>query len=282
MEDLEALTDAGEVGEEVAEAAENLSLVLVKLEGRDFLLSVADEARSRLRELNELKTRHLGIAAHDLRNPLGAIRGLAKLALKADLSEEKRRSYLDSIVGISDEMLGLLESLLDVATIESGRFELSPTRGNLAALASARAERAATTAERKGIQVVPRIEPVPDTEFDAMRMGQVLDNLLSNAVKFSPSGSTVVLRCERRGDAIEIGVEDHGPGIPADELPGIFDAYQRSSNRPTGGEKSTGLGLSIVKPIVEAHGGSLEVTSTVGEGTTFTIRMPSTSVPLPS
>lgn len=274
IEDLAALADPEHGQPEVAEAAENLGLILVKMEGLDFLLSTADEVESRLRALNELKNRHLGVAAHDLRNPLGTIRGLAGLVAKGELPDEKQRLYASSIVRISDEMLVLLENLLDVALIESGHLELNLATGNLAALSEERGDRAASAGKQKGIGVTSRVAEVPDTVFDPVRMGQVLDNLLSNALKFSPPESSVEVGCELRGDVILIAVRDRGPGIPAEELGGIFDAYRRATVRPTAGEKSTGLGLSTAKPVVEAHGGSIEVESVVGEGTTFIIRMP--------
>ena len=272
--DLQRLTDPTEVDPEVARAAEHLGLLLVRLEGRDFLLSLADDAEARLRSMNELKDRHLGIAAHDLRSPIGSIRGLASLIARGKVSAAEEPSYVESIVRICDEMLTLLESLLDVAVIESGRLELDRTSGNLGQLVRERAERVAARAGEKDIEVLRAVKEVPDTTFDAVRMGQVVDNLLSNAVKFSPSGSVIEVACGRVESGIEITVRDEGPGIPDDDLPKLFDPYRRATVRPTGGEKSTGLGLSIAKPIVDAHGGSLEVRTAVGEGTTFTILLP--------
>jgi signal transduction histidine kinase len=274
VEDLEELAADPGTSPEVARAAEDLSLLLVKMEGREYLLTAAEETKDRLRELNELKNRHLGIAAHDLRNPLGTIRGLAKFLTRTDLTEEKKTRFAESVVGIADEMLTLLENLLDVAVIESGELQLDRVLANLGELTRARAERTASSAAKKGIEVAIRVEDVPDTSFDPARIGQVLDNLLSNAAKFTPPGGTVVVSCVRREDRIVIAVADDGPGIPAEELPAIFDAYGRSTTRPTGGEKSTGIGLSTVKPILDAHGGEITVASTVGEGTTFTVSMP--------
>lgn len=274
MDDLNAMADRSDVSRPVAVAAEHLGLLLMRMEGKDFLLTAAAETEERLRDLNELKNRHLGIAAHDLRNPLGTIRGLAKFLTRKELEGEKQRSFASSIVRISDEMLSLLETLLDVAVIESGRLDLDRTPGNLAELTRDRAERAAVSAGKKDIAVKIRTASAPDTMFDPARMGQVLENLLSNAVKFSPRGTTVNVECAVDGEEIAITVSDEGPGIPENELRDIFDAYGRSNVRPTAGEKSTGLGLSIVKPIIVEHGGVVTVDSTVGKGTTFTIQMP--------
>jgi signal transduction histidine kinase len=193
---------------------------------------------------------------------------------KGELAEGEVRRLASRVVGISDEMLLLLESLLDVALIESGRLELDLDTGNLGELVRDRAERAAVAAADKGIRVAVRTVPVADSGFDRVRMGQVVDNLLSNALKFSEPDSEVEVACVPSGSRVVITVRDHGAGIPAAELRRIFDAYARSTARPTAGERSTGLGLSIAKPIVEAHGGTLDVDSVVGEGTTFTVRMP--------
>ena len=207
-------------------------------------------------------------------NPLGTIHGLAKFMLREELSDQKRRSYANSVVGISEEMLSLVENLLDVAVIESGHFRLDRTVGNLAELVRERAARAADAAAPKGIEVRTAIDGIPDSAFDAPRMGQVLDNLLSNAVKFSPPDSTIRVSCTMNDDEILVTVEDRGAGMEPDDLSTIFDPYGRSSTRPTAGEKSTGLGLSIVKHVVEAHGGWIDVDSTVGEGTVFTLAVP--------
>jgi signal transduction histidine kinase len=110
--------------------------------------------------------------------------------------------------------------------------------------------------------------------FDADRMRQVVDNLLSNAIKFSPSGSVVNVTCGQAGRILDITVTDQGPGIPSEDLDRLFDTFEKLSAQPTGGEKSTGLGLSIVKNIVDAHGGEIEVDSEVGRGTTFIVHLP--------
>jgi signal transduction histidine kinase len=254
--------------------AENIGLILVKLEAREYLLDVAGEAEDRLRELNELKNRHLGIAAHDLRNPIGAIRGMSGMLARGRVPDGKKQKFLESIVRVSEQMLTLVEDLLDVSVIESGKFELDLSRGNLAVLAQERSELAAGLAQKKSIKLVVEMDSVPDTSFDPPRVSQVIDNLLSNALKFSPPESTVHLSCFQQDEEIAVAVQDEGPGIPPDELVKIFGTYQKTTVRPTGGEKSTGLGLYIVKKIIDAHRGSISVKSTVGEGTTFTVAIP--------
>ena len=227
-----------------------------------------------LRQLNELKNKFLAIAAHDLRNPLSAIRGMSEMIMLLQLNEEKKNDLVNTINQACDHMLTLLNDLLDVSVIESGKFELRREPGNLAELVESRIRLMAVNAEPKGIRLTTEIGPVPQVTFDAERMIQVVDNLLSNAVKFSRGGTTVHTRVGTVDGAVEISVRDQGPGIPAAELDRLFTAFGKLSAQATGGEKSTGLGLAIVKRIVEAHAGKITVQSEVGAGSTFTVTVP--------
>lgn len=271
---LYALPGREGVAPEVAELAESIGLILVKLEARDFHLECAAEAEERLKELNQLKDKYLGIAAHDLRNPLSSIRGMSQMLVEMELDEDTQRSFLESIYKVSNQMLTLVNDLLDVSVIESGKFDLRRTEENLSELTRERAELVANSAEKKAIELATDLQAVPNSLFDAERMRQVVDNLLTNAIKFSSSGTTVDLVCRQTGDALEITVADQGPGIPSEEIDKLFGAFQKLSVQPTAGEKSTGLGLSIVKKIVDAHGGDIKVDSEVGKGTIFTVHIP--------
>ncbi|TDJ13927.1 MAG: HAMP domain-containing histidine kinase [Gammaproteobacteria bacterium] len=274
LDTLYSLTGEEGIAPEVAELAESIGLILVKLEARDFHIEMAAEAEQRLKELNELKDQHLGIAAHDLRNPLSSIRGMSQMLVEMELDENTQTSFLQSIYRVSDQMLTLVDNLLDVAVIESGRFDLKITEENISSLVGERIELMAKNAERKEIRLIADLQKVTDSLFDADRMRQVVDNLLSNAIKFSPSGSVVNVACGQAGRILDITVTDQGPGIPSEDLDRLFDSFEKLSAQPTGGEKSTGLGLSIVKSIVDAHGGEIEVDSEVGRGTTFIVHLP--------
>ena len=274
---LYALPGEDGVSPEVAELAESIGLILVKLEARDFHIELAAEAEQRLKELNQLKDKYLGIAAHDLRNPLSSIRGMSEMMIEMEIDKETQRTFLESIHRVSNQMLTLINDLLDVSVIESGGFELNPVLGNLTELVEERARIAEIAANEKKIAFETNLDEVPDSAYDADRLRQVIDNLLTNAIKFSPAETTVRLTCRASGSSIEIAVSDQGPGIPPDELDNLFNAFQTASTRPTGGEKSTGLGLAIVKKIVDSHGGNIDVDSKVGSGTTFTVRIPATS-----
>lgn len=232
------------------------------------------KSERRIAELNELKNHFLGIAAHDLRNPLTTIMGMSKMLLELDLDEDKCHKFLESINRASIHMLGLVNDLLDISVIESGQFALAPKPANLARTANDRVELLELIAAQKNIRIETSIDDVPDTRYDADRIGQVIDNLLSNAIKFSAPETVVTLSVRRAGDGVEIAVADQGPGIPEDERDRLFGTFEKLSAKPTGGERSTGLGLSIVKKIVEAHEGTITIDSTVGKGSTFTVSLP--------
>ncbi|MBF0154503.1 MAG: hybrid sensor histidine kinase/response regulator [Magnetococcales bacterium] len=226
-----------------------------------------------LQELNQVKNRFLGMAAHDLRNPLTFIRGTSELLQKTPLPEEKRSMFLKSIHEVSNQMLTLVNDLLDVAAIESGHFDVDLQEYNLSRLVAERVELITLSAQEKGIRLVVEAGEVPDTRFDRGRMGQVVDNLLSNAVKFSLPGTTVRVETRATDASIQVTVTDQGPGLSAEDMGKMFGAFQKLATRPTGNESSTGLGLSIVKKIVDAHNGTIAVTSEVGRGTTFTLSL---------
>ncbi len=274
LDDLYALPGMDGVAPEVADLAESMGLILVKLEAREFHLENAAEAEERLKALNKLKDKHLAIVAHDLRNPIAAIHGLSDLLVDPNLDEESRRTFVEAINTVSKQMLILVDDLLDISVIESGKFDLNKIPGNLSVILQERAELMAINAKNKNITLTTALDEVPDLPIDVDRMRQVIDNLLSNAVKFSPSGTTVHVSCGRKDDGLVFSVADQGPGIPDEDLDKLFGVFQKLDIQPTAGEKSTGLGLSIVKRIVDAHGGEISVESEVGKGSAFTVTIP--------
>jgi signal transduction histidine kinase len=274
LDDLYALPAMDGVAPEVADLAESMGLILVKLEAREFHLENAAEAEERLKALNKLKDKHLGIAAHDLRNPISTIRGMSHMLIESELDDDTRRSFLESINAVSEQMLILVDNLLDISVIESGKFDLNKIPGNLSVILQERADLMAINAKNKNITLTTALDEVTDLPIDVDRMRQVVDNLLSNAVKFSRSGTTVHLACGQKDDGLVFSVADEGPGIPRKDMDKLFGVFQKLDNQPTAGERSTGLGLSIVKRIVDAHGGDILVKSEVGKGSTFTVTIP--------
>lgn len=227
--------------------------------------------------LNELKNRFLGIAAHDLRSPIGVIKNFIILFLNGYLGEidDKQRDVLNTMDKNCDRMLNLIHNLLDFSAIESGKLELKPEPLDLHKFFQTYQSMTKSLVEKKQIKLSLNIESdLPIIVVDSNRIMQVLDNLVTNAIKFSYPNTTVTISARKRDGSVEISVGDQGQGIPPDEINKIFKEFSKTSVRPTDGEKSTGLGLAIVRRIIEAHNGTIQVESTVGKGTTFTINLP--------
>ncbi len=228
-------------------------------------------------QLNDLKNKFFGIAAHDLRSPIGVIKNFIILFLNGYLGEidDKQREVLDTMDRNCDRMLNLINNLLDFSAIESGRLELNLRPIDPHEFFHTYQSMAKSLADKKRIKLKLNIEPyLPEITVDANRFMQVLDNLVTNAIKFSHPDTTVTIGAHRTDDGIKISVADQGQGIPENEISKIFKEFSKTSVKPTAGEKSTGLGLAIVKRIIEAHNGTIEVSSIVGKGTTFMIKLP--------
>ncbi|MDZ7781115.1 MAG: HAMP domain-containing sensor histidine kinase [Gemmatimonadota bacterium] len=234
-------------------------------------------ANTRLQQLNEEKNRFLGMAAHDLRTPLGVISSYAEF-LEEEATErltEEEVHFVQLIRRTGDFLLRMVNELLDVASIEAGRLELRVGESDLMSLVRNTVRLISPIAAAKSVELkvadTTEIEPF---YFDPDRVEQVLHNLLGNAVKFSEKNDVVNVRLDQDGDDAWVHVEDEGVGIPEDLQSQLFQPFGGASRPGTAGEEGTGLGLAIVRRIVEAHGGVVRVKSRVGEGTTFSFSLP--------
>lgn len=233
------------------------------------------EAERKLNELNQLKNKFLGMAAHDLRNPLSSIRGFSEILLmELENITDEQKEFLTLINTTSDQMLRLVNDLLDVSVIESGKLDLQLKKGSIRKLVEERIKIGEVVASKKNSRISKRLSDVPEITFDANRIVQVIDNLISNAVKFSPPGSEVNVGLSMEGSEVMICVKDNGPGLSEEDKRKLFGEFQRLSAQPTGGEKSTGLGLSIAKKIIEAHKGRIWVETEKGDGALFCFVLP--------
>ena len=215
--------------------------------------------------------------AHDLRTPLARLRAGAEAALQAqDLSNPAREALADSVEE-SERMLTLLNTLLDVTAAESGAMRLRRERQDLVALLEEVAGLYDHLAEVKRIRVDVVKGPRVEVSVDVSRLRQALTNLLDNALKYTPAGGVVTLSAAAEDGAAAVRIRDTGMGITADELPRIWNRLYRGDRSRT--EPGLGLGLSLVKAIVEAHGGRVAVSSTVGSGSEFTVSLPRDSAP---
>jgi two-component system sensor histidine kinase/response regulator len=233
-------------------------------------------ARDRLKRLAEDKDELLGILAHDLRNAIGSVHMTAQvLGERLATGDDARLAGLsDNILSATSRTLAFLKEFLANTVADHGLMvKREPVRvGEVVRQVASGHEGAA---DRKNIRLEVRLpESSPTLSADAAALGQVLDNLVSNAIKFSSTDKTVRVSLRDAGEHVDLVVKDEGPGFTAEDRLKMFGRYRRLSARPTAGEPSTGLGLSIVKRLVDEMGGELVCDSTPGAGTIFIVRLP--------
>jgi signal transduction histidine kinase len=212
--------------------------------------------------------------SHDLRTPLTRLRGSAEMALRGPADVERYREALADCIEESDRVLVMLNTLMDISEAESGAMPLVREVLPLADIVERAVDLYREVAEAKGVTLTVEADREATVSGDRVRLEQVAANLIDNAVKYTPSGGSVTASVKRDGDAALLIVADSGGGIPADELPRIWQRLFRGDRSRT--ERGLGLGLSLVKAIVEAHGGKVAVSSETGRGSTFTITLPAT------
>jgi PAS domain S-box-containing protein len=257
--------------------------------GWNFVGTDMTEARATER----MKDEFVSLISHELRTPLSSILGYLELVLDDDVQplSDEQRTYLHTVERNAHRLLRLVGDLLFTAQVEAGRFTLQPEDVDLAAVVRAAEETARVVASAAGVEL--RVD-VPEQGLvvcgDPLRLGQACDNLVSNAIKFTPAGGRVTLTLRAawrtpdgavgtrpRPDAdpvVQLAVSDTGMGIPADEQAKLFTRFFRSSTAQRAAVPGVGLGLAITKAITTAHGGTLDLESTEGQGTTFTLTLP--------
>lgn len=234
-------------------------------------------ANRELERLNAQKNQLLGMAAHDLRTPLGVIQSYSEFLEDeaAAVLDAEQREFVTTIRETSWFMRRLVDDLLDVARIEAGELVLDRQSADLVTLIARNVKLNRALAVRKGVELV--FEPAVSTlevTLDVGKIEQVLNNLIDNAVKFSQSGGMVQVCLGIIENRVTVGVLDQGPGISEQDMETLFKPFSRAGKRGTAGEPSTGLGLTIVRRIVEGHGGSVGVESKPGRGAMFSFSLP--------
>ena len=235
-----------------------------------------EAARTAAESANRLKDQFLATVSHELRTPLNAILGWAEMLKSGALRDEKRDHAHAAIMNNARRQARLIEELLDVARIMSGKLRIDRGIVDVHEIVTGALETIQPEAEAKGVRILVQIdERVGAFYGDGPRLQQVLWNLLSNGVKFTPSGGTVSIDIARRGHVGRIVVSDTGCGIPPGFLASAFEPFRQADGSTTRLHGGLGLGLAIVKHLVEAHGGTVSVESRgEGLGTTFTIHVP--------
>lgn len=230
-----------------------------------------------LLRLNQDKNEFLGIAAHDLKNPLASIQSLANLIRTSfdDFARDKVIDFARMIEISSQRMFELIKNLLDVNAIESGKTNLSFNELDMNHLIQRQLENHLNAAHNKNLHL--HFQETTDKFIvwaDKSATMQVLDNLISNSIKYSPKGKNVYLRVSDHGNQIRFEVQDEGPGLAEKDRAKLFGKFARLTPRPTGNEHSTGLGLFIVKKLVESMEGKVWCETEIGKGATFMVELP--------
>ncbi|MFY9557398.1 MAG: ATP-binding protein [Blastocatellia bacterium] len=289
-ESYTALTDTGDrlrVILELQQKARSLEAEIAeRKQVEETLRGVKDElermltseqiARSEAEAANRMKDEFLATVSHELRTPLSAIMGWSHVLRSGRVDQATAARAVETIERNARIQAQLIEDILDVSRVITGKLRLNITQVDVASVINAAIDSVQLAAESKGIQLEVRLDPsARHVSGDSGRLQQIVWNLLSNAIKFTPSGGRVEVRLEHVDSDIQIRVSDTGQGISPDFLPFIFDRFRQADGTSTRRHGGLGLGLAIVRHLVELHGGSVFADSPgEGQGATFTIRFP--------
>jgi len=274
--------------QEIRDVADALAIAADERAGseaqREELLRREQQARAAAEAANRAKDEFLAVLSHELRTPLNAVYGWARLLQAGQVRDEQAERALDAIVRNANAQVQLIDDLLDVSRVVSGKMRLDIRPVDLTTVIEGALDAVRPAAEAKAIRLQSVLDPraAPITG-DSGRLQQVIWNLLMNAVKFTPKGGRVQVHLQRVNSHVEIIVSDTGPGITPDVLPFIFDRFTQADSSSTRAHSGLGLGLALVKHLVELHGGSVDAQSPgEGKGATFVVRLPLTIAEIPA
>jgi signal transduction histidine kinase len=236
----------------------------------------AEFARSQAERANRMKDEFLATLSHELRTPLNAMQGWANLLRLGKVQDEELQQGIESIERNARVLAQLIEDLLDMSRITACKIRLNVQRIELSAVLNESIEMVRTSAEAKGVRLQAVVDPfVGPITGDPNRLQQIFWNLLHNAIKFTPKDGKVHVHLERGDSHVEVSVIDTGEGIAPEFLPYVFDRFRQADTSTTRRQGGLGLGLSIVKHLVELHGGTVSVQSSgIGQGAIFTVQLP--------
>jgi signal transduction histidine kinase len=297
--DLNFLAPGGSLAIDRLEALDIIAFIVVAatitgtMDALHRALALAEERAAELKVLNdevarsydaERERRHdaellaqaredvLGLVAHDLRNPLGLIITTTDLLLENKIEPARQHELLDVALRAGRQMNRLIGDLLDTVRLQAGKFSLDLEEISVGAIFRQTVESLRPAAEKRGVHLdtIPAGDGIV-VRADPLRVSQLVGNVVGNAIKFTPEQGSVTLKAVPDGDRVVVQVTDTGPGIPAEDIPHLFDNFWQARNND---HRGVGLGLAIAKGVVEAHGGRIWCESTVGKGSTFFFTLP--------
>ena len=277
-----AAAEAFRTGQSNAALARRLTFARDEAEGaaqaQAQLIARLEESRRDAETANQAKSTFLAIMSHELRTPLNAIIGFADVIRSealGPLENARYREYIDDIRDSGTHLLELINKILDLSKIEAGKFELAPQRLSTEPVARSVLRLFGEQATATGVRLELRVEAAAASiRADERALKQMLINLISNALKFAPRGTAIEIAARTAEDATEISVTDRGIGIAPEDIGKAVAPFSQLGDPMTRRHEGTGLGLSLVKALVELHGGSLAIESRPGRGTTVRLRFP--------
>jgi PAS domain S-box-containing protein len=246
-------------------------------EQREVLLDQERRQVEQLRDLDRMKDELAAVVIHELRNPVGVIRGYSEILVDSTSLSGTERQHATVIERTTLHLQGLVDDLLDLARLNAGHLSIDARPMFGGRLVRDVVENHLPSATAKSLRVDVRVPQEFTVHADSGRLRQALDNLLSNAIKYTPNEGSITVLAEQRGDRVVIEISDTGIGIPAEQYPHLFSRFFRASNATQAGIKGTGLGLAVTKAIVEAHDGAISAGPAPGGGTTFALSLPVTA-----
>jgi signal transduction histidine kinase len=257
-------------------AGDRLLGTVVDITERKRIESALEDAKNTAESANQLKDQFLATLSHELRTPLNAILGYARMLKTDAIALDKRRHAVDVIERNAVAQSQLVEDLLDMSRISTGRIRLEPSRVAIATVLLDALEGVRPAADAKRIALDIHLDPLAGVvNADRTRLQQVFWNILTNAVKFTGEEGAVVAILRSHGAHVEVSIADTGAGISVDFLPFVFEPFRQADARPARAHGGLGLGLAISKQIVELHGGTIHASSAgPGLGATFVVRLP--------
>jgi signal transduction histidine kinase len=265
------------------EKTENLARAYERLQASNQNLAIAnrdlEQANRKFREIDQVKSDFISIVSHELRTPLTSIKAFTELILiKPQMTAERRNKLLMIVNNETDRLARLINDVLDLTKIESGKLSWNVTKVSLEDIIQTSVSGIQSLADNKSLVMTTSVtRPLPLIFGDRDRLIQVITNILSNAIKFTPQGGKIQITAhqgETPKPQLVVAVSDTGVGIPTEDLKLIFDKFRRSGDILTNNTEGTGLGLTITRQIIEYHGGTIWAESTPGRGSVFTFTLP--------